>query len=222
MNRWLVRTLVLVLLVDATGCSWWRHRREARHAREAATADARAPADAATPPAAPTEAAPVVASSDAVPVLTDADAIAARRLANDFYEMHARFAGRGLPDPSAMNAYGAFLCPSLVQGIEAARVRQKAFIAAHPDDKPPLVEGDLFSSLFEGVEHAQAQAPAAASDGVRVPVALSRGIGPGAQRWQDTLVLQRDDGVLCVADVEYGGGWAFANKGSLRDMLDAD
>jgi hypothetical protein len=154
-----------------------------------------------------------------VPVMSDADATAARRLAADFYEMHARFAGRGLLDPAATNAYGAFLCPSLVRALEDARARQAAYRTAHPDDKPPLADGDLFSSLFEGVEHATAGNPVAEGEAVRVPVALSRGIGPGAQHWQDGLILQRDGDVWCVADVDYGGRWPTANHGRLTDNL---
>jgi hypothetical protein len=151
--------------------------------------------------------------------LSASDAEAARRLAGDFYEMHARFAGRGLLDPAATNAYGAFLCPSLVRALEDARARQAAYRTAHPDDKPPLAEGDLFSSLFEGVEHATAGIPAAEGEAVRVPVALSRGMGPGAQHWQDGLILQRDGEVWCVADVDYGGRWPMANQGRLTDKL---
>jgi hypothetical protein len=214
MKRWMVRALVLVLLLDATGCSWLRHRREARAARAQAVVAA-TPAPVA--PAPPADATPETPA--AVEGLGATDAAAARGLAADFYEMHARFAGRGLPDATAMKAYGAFLCPSLVRAIEDARARQQAFAAAHPGDKPPLAEGDLFSSLFEGVERARALQPARAGESVRVPVALSRGPGPGAQAWEDALLLQRDDGVWCVADVEYGGRWPAANTGRLTDTL---
>jgi hypothetical protein len=151
--------------------------------------------------------------------LSPADVTGTQRLAGDFYEMHARFAGRGLLDASATNAYGAFLCPSLVRALEDARARQAAFRAAHPDDKPPLADGDLFSSLFEGVEHATPGIPLADGETVRVPVSLSRGVGPGAQHWQDALILQRDQGVWCVADVAYGGKWPLANTGRLTDNL---
>lgn len=220
-SRWLLRALVLVLVFESAGCAWFRHRRDGRNAAaEIAAVSAReaerkaARADGGTPPA--------PAASDASaspPALSEADIVGARKLADDFYEMHARFAGRGLPDPAAMNAYNAFLCPALSAALVDARARQAAFIAAHPGDKPPLAEGDLFTSLFEGADSAKALDASPEGEGARVDVALARGIGPDATRWHDVLVLGRDQGIWCVADVVYGGSWPFANKGRLGDTL---
>ncbi len=227
-SRWLLRALLLVLLVDSAGCAWLRHRREGHGARaeiamvnttEAERRAAQAEADAGLAAAAAT---PLVAAApDAARGLSDADVASARKLASDFHEMHARFAGRGLPDPAAMNAYNAFLCPALSAALADARTRQAAFIAAHPGDKPPLVEGDLFTSLFEGADSAQALNVVSDGDGARVTVALARGVGPAATRWRDDLILGRDQGIWCVADVAYGGTWPFANKGRLGDALKA-
>ena len=177
----------------------------------------------ANPAAMPAAVAPAVAPAmpAAVPGLSNADIAAARALAADFHQMHARFAGRGLPDLAAMNAYNAFLCPALSASLAEARAKQAAFIVAHPGDKPPLAEGDLFTSLFEGADSAKALDVVADGEGARVTVALARGVGPGATRWRDELVLQRDGGIWCVADVAYGGSWPFANKGRLGDMLRA-
>ena len=225
-TRWMLRALVLVLVFESAGCAWLRHRREGHGAaaeiavvntsqaqRRAAQAGASVAAAAVAPVVAPLPAAP--------PRLSESDVAAARALASDFHQMHARFAGRGLPDPAAMNAYNAFLCPALSAALADARVRQAAFIVARPGDKPPLAEGDLFTSLFEGADSAQAGDIVADGEGARASVALARGVGPGATRWHDDLVLQRDQGIWCVADVAYGGSWPFANKGTLGDMLKA-
>ncbi len=221
-SRWLLRALVLVLVLESTGCAWFRHRRDghganaeiaAVAAREAARTAAQASAA-----AGPTQSPDATATP---PPPTAAELAGAKKLATDFYEMHARFAGRGLPDPAAMNAYDAFLCPSLSSALGAARVKQAAFITAHPGDKPPLVESDLFSSLFEGSDNAHALDAVADGDGARVTVALAHGVGPGATRWRDDLVVHRDDGIWCVADVAYGGTWPFANKGTLSASLES-
>ena len=227
-TRWLLRALVLVLVFDSAGCAWLRHRREGHGAAaeiaivnttQAERRAAQAEADASTVAAAAT---PTVAPlSTTPPALSESDIASARALAADFHEMHARFAGRGLPDPTAMNAYNAFLCPGLSAALADARTRQAAFSVAHPGDKPPLVEGDLFTSLFEGADSAQAGDVVGDGEGARVTVALARGVGPGATHWHDDLVLQRDQGIWCVADVAYGGTWPFANKGTLGDMLKA-
>ena len=235
-TRWLLRALLLVLVFESAGCAWLRHRRDGRGAdaeiaivkatqaeRRAAQAEADARVAGAAADAATVASIASVASSlpAAMPGLSSADIAAARALAADFHQMHARFAGRGLPDPAAMNAYNAFLCPGLSASLAEARAKQAAFIVAHPGDKPPLAEGDLFTSLFEGADSAKALDVVADGEGARVTVALARGVGPGATRWRDELVLQRDGGIWCVADVAYGGSWPFANKGRLGDMLRA-
>jgi hypothetical protein len=208
----LTRLALLVLLLELAGCSWFRNRR-------ADDAPEVQPAVAAAAPA--VDAAPVAPAAPVVPAPSDAELAAAREVAEDFYEMHRRFAGRGLPSTADMNAYRAFLCPSLVASIGAARVRQEEFVRAHPDQKPPLAEGDLFSSLFEGAETASAVEAGADGAGARVLMALSRDDGRGAVRWRDAVLLSRDDGVWCIADVEYRGDWPFANKGRLVGNLEA-
>lgn len=200
--RVIVRLAGLALLLAFLGgCSWlpWRKDKPATPAPNAVTA-----AEIAT------------ATADA----TDTQAAAA--LALDFYEMHQRLGNSGLPEAGEMNAYGAFLCPNLVTLVVGAQERQKQYRLAHPEDKPPLVEGDLFSSLFEGPDTVRTAGAAVDGDTAEVIVAMQAGSGDGATRWKDTLLLARNDGVWCVDDVEYHGDWQFANKGRLSDSLRAE
>ena len=118
-----------------------------------------------------------------------------------------------------MNAYAAFLCPSVSDAIRAAQVRQEQVRASHPDEKPPLIEGDLFSSLFEGPESYSAAESRIEGSRAWVNLDLRHGEGSGATSWQDTVVLELDDGIWCISDVEYGGKWPFANRGRLSETL---
>jgi hypothetical protein len=198
--------ITLLAMLASSGCSWWKHRRE-----RAAAANAETPAV-------------IVAEPAAEPAGTvlppDAEALrAATVLATDFYEMRLKLGKTGLPDAGEMKAYSAFLCPDLAHMMDAARARQSAWIAANPEEKPPLIEGDLFSSLFEGPDSVSAAGTNATDTGARVSLAMRAGDGENAPRWKDDLLLERHDGVWCVADVEYHGDWAFANKGRLSEML---
>ncbi len=56
----------------------------------------------------------------------------------------------GLPSPGQLQSLGSELEPSLVLAFRRAAAAQSTFVAAHPTEKPPLIEGSLFSSLFEG------------------------------------------------------------------------
>jgi hypothetical protein len=190
----------LTAMLAGSGCAWWKHRRERA--------------------AAPDAPAVVVAEPSAAPLPPDAEALrAATTLATDFYEMRLRLGKAGLPDAAEMKAYRAFLCPTLADLMDAARARQSAWIAANPEEKPPLVDGDLFSSLFEGPDAVSAAGTTVEGEGARVGLAMRAGEGDNAVRWRDDLLLARQDGTWCVADVEYRGDWAFANKGRLSEML---
>jgi hypothetical protein len=189
--------LVAALVLGGSGCSWF-------HAKD-------------KPATAPTAAeAPDVARQEptaAEPIQGPAT------VALDFLEMHQRLGNSGLPQRDAMAAYDAFLCPTLSTSIRAAQVRQELARAEQPEEKPPLVEGDLFSSLSEGPERFEVRDTAIEGSLARVIVAMGNGEGDKATRWKDTLLLQLDDGIWCLADVEYGGDWPFANKGRLSTML---
>ena len=132
----------------------------------------------------------------------------------------------GLPNDSQMQVLAPLLTVELCQALDAARAWQRSEVERMQregsDDKPPFIEGDLFSSLFEGAQ--TARAVAARLDQDRVVVTLDRSYGQGADqvRWQDNAVLKRVGEVWLLDDVEYGGGWAFqAGTTTLRNTLQA-
>lgn len=200
-----LRTFTVIAVLTCCGCSWFKHRREP--AEPAAAGSATPSVDALVAPAR---------------LAPDAEALrAATVLATDFYEMRMRLGKSGLPDEGEMKAYRAFLCPALSGLMDVARTRQQEYVAAHPDDKPPLVEGDLFSSLFEGPDAVSAAGTNVEGDGARVTLAMRAGDGDQAPRWKDELLLDRHEGIWCIADVQYRGDWPFANKGRLTETLAA-
>lgn len=204
-------SMVLALVLASSSCSWFRHKdtvaEQAKSAADTAAAEAEAEAAADAPQVAPPQAASAEPAQGPAAV------------AMDFLAMHQRFGNSGLPDRSSMNAYAAFLCPSLSEAIRAAQIRQEQFKASHPDEKPPLVEGDLFSSLFEGPERFSTSDTRIDGSKAQVDVAMSHGEGQSITRWTDTMLFDLDDGIWCLVDVEYHGKWPFANKGSLTGTL---
>lgn len=130
----------------------------------------------------------------------------------------------GLPDDAQMQALAPLLAPELREAFEAARAWQRGEIERMQregsEDKPPFVEGDLFSSLFEGAQ--SARAVSAQPDQDRIVVTLDRSYGEGADRvqWQDRAVLKRVGDAYLLDDIEYGGDWTFqAGTSTLRKTL---
>ena len=205
------RSLAIMALIFLSGCSWFSNKRD------------KANADSAEPAVAAQSTQPESVAADT----TAADAPATPTqgpgaLVEDFYVMHKRLGNSGLPNAGAANAYNAFLCLGLSDLILDARKRQQQFIASHPDDKPPLIEGDLFSSLFEGPETAKAGETVFDGNSARVSLELRSDAGAKVLKWTDTVVLRLDDGIWCIDDVEYQGKWPFANRGKLSESLKAD
>ena len=118
----------------------------------------------------------------------------------------------------------------LLQRADAARTAARA---AAPTEKPPFTDGDLFSSLFEGPSAftvgkavSAAAAPGGRLGDLQVPVDLVHTIDPAAgggepATWTDTVLLREENGRFVVADIVFGGGWDFANKGSMVAALRA-
>ncbi len=130
---------------------------------------------------------------------------------------------RGAPTAEQLAQLGRWLDPSLRDLLRDARRVHDEARAAAPSEKPPFNDGDLFSSLFEGPSAFQVVAVEAPAQDAsrRVTVAFTHGELPNVTRWQDYVLVRPGDGGFRVVDVEYGGQWDFANRGSLVQSLRA-
>lgn len=136
----------------------------------------------------------------------------------------------GLPDPATAEAMRPMITAALDADFAAARIAQTAFIAAHPDEKPPMVEGPIFnSSGYEPyTDLAIAHDPAAdgagaGSDGDRrtLKVTFTDSTVTPALTWTDEFAMVHEGGAWRVDDVAYRAGFEYGNSGTLRASLRA-
>ncbi len=125
----------------------------------------------------------------------------------------------GAPRGGQLAAMAPYLSAELRGLLDEAAALRDAEAAAHPGEKPPFAEGDLFTSLFEGPTGMAILADAEGSASRRVVVQFSDSRPTPAVSWTDTVVVTEEEGRLVVADVFYGGTWDFANRGSLLETL---
>ena len=166
---------------------------------------------------------PVIAQAPMTPATGDPAAPA-----NAFYAVYGPQVGKGggIPDAAARLRYSAVLSPRLNKQLADAAAAQRRLTAQVKNAVPPMLEGDIFSSLFEGAtgwKVGTCQGDAAAA---RCPVALTHVSPPVAGRppvkpanWSDTVLLTNTPQGWKVDDVIYDAGFAFGNTGRLSAML---
>lgn len=134
-----------------------------------------------------------------------------------FYARYLEVRPTGLPTPVQQATLAPWLSGGLEARFDAARRQQERFRAEHPGEKPPLVDGCLFASLFEGPTSFEVGA-ADAGDGVaRVPVKFRHG---NEAAWQDVIVLTREGGRFVIDDIEFAGAGPFNPPGRLSEALE--
>lgn len=138
--------------------------------------------------------------------------------AEAFYVAYHGMRFSGLPDAARQQRLAAHLSPRLQRELAAARAEQHRCAKRFPDDKPPWIEGDLFSSSFEGfteVAAGEVTAPAPARREVAMAFRYREPGQPAADRaqvqWQDVAVMVRHAGRWVLDDVRYQAGFAFGN-----------
>jgi hypothetical protein len=125
----------------------------------------------------------------------------------------------GAPTAEQLATIEPYLSDTLRVLLASARKRSEADVARAPDEKPSFAEGDLFSSLFEG-PNAVAVLPDSARGPLRVAtVRMTSTDANPPVTWMDHVVLTQQAGRYVIDDIEYGGQWDFASKGTLRASL---
>jgi hypothetical protein len=145
-----------------------------------------------------------------------------------FYAVYGaqRAHGGGIPDATARVRYAPVLSPRLNAQLTQAAGAQARLTAKVKKAVPPMLEGDIFSSLFEGATSWKIGACQTEAKTARCPVALSYVAVPVQGRkpekpanWSDTVLLVNTPGGWKVDDVIYDAGFAFGNTGRLSSML---
>lgn len=155
----------------------------------------------------------------ATPAFAQTDAMTAA--ADGFYAVSVAArptSGGGIPDAAARARYAPLLTARLNSQLAAAAAAEARFRARHKNS-PPLIEGDIFSSLFEGPTAWKTGTCKGSATMARCAITLTRA-DPGQKpvSWTDTLVLEYNGGWK-VDDIAYDANFAFGNTGTLREML---
>ena len=153
----------------------------------------------------------------ATPVAAQTDMAGA---ASGFLSVYGGFhPSDGIPDATGRARLQPYLSPALNKLLADGAAAETRF-AAKVKGAPPLIEGDLFTSLFEGATAWKLGACAASGNSARCPVEFTH--VEARQKpvtWTDTLILANTAQGWRVDDIAYGANFQFGNTGSLAGTL---
>ena len=125
----------------------------------------------------------------------------------------------GIPDAAGRTRLAPYLSPGLNKMLADGAAAEARF-AAKIKNSPPLIEGDLFSSMFEGATAWKLGTCSTGGTTPRCPVSFTHAQpGHPPVTWTDTLLLANTAAGWRVDDIAYGGGFQFGNTGKLSDTL---
>jgi len=147
--------------------------------------------------------------------------------AAQFYTLLDGLGVRGVPDSLALDAVQPYLDPVLVRLLIEARQARDSVARLVPREKPPFIDGDLFGSLFEGNTSFGIRRVDKRGDTTFAVMAFTNAMQPPTVKWTDTLVIvprvnkSPKSPQFVIADLRYGAGWDFGNRGTLLGSLRA-
>jgi hypothetical protein len=141
-------------------------------------------------------------------------------VANSFYTTYLSLPRTGgIPDATARVRYAPLLSPRLTALIASATAAEARFLKQNKN-APPLIEGDLFSSMFEGFSRYKLGSCSGDAGHGQCNVTLTNQDQAGKPiSWTDTLILINTPAGWKVDDIAYNAGFAFGNTGLLSDTL---
>jgi len=134
-----------------------------------------------------------------------------------FYSAHLPHRTGGLPSGDELRRLQPFLSQRLHGLITAALAYQEDWVKRNPpDEKPPFVDGDYFSSVFEGPGSFKVSRVVKEQDGWHVHVRFKYEPAPD---WEDVVVVKQENGRYVIDDVLFSGVGEFNPPGRLSERL---
>lgn len=137
-----------------------------------------------------------------------------------FYRKHIELKLSGAPSPKQLQAIAPYLSQHLQALLERAWQQHERDIKRAPDEKPAFAEGDLFTSLFEGPTSFAVIRTETLAHEYAVTVQFTYQAEGQQTVWKDVVRVASKQGKPVIVNVEYGGDWPFAAKGSLITTLE--
>ncbi|MCD8537184.1 MAG: hypothetical protein LRY56_06690 [Burkholderiaceae bacterium] len=146
-----------------------------------------------------------------------------------FYSQVVKLQIFGVPTEEQLRALTPVISEKLAMLLRQARAAEHHLFARHGGAEPPLMQGALLVSLFEGANRFDSATPTAEANVWQATLAYGQGVD--TVQWVDRVWLVRAQPQQhrseahrmswVVDDIQFSGQWDFARQGRLSEALQA-
>ena len=138
-----------------------------------------------------------------------------------FYDVYLKLHPSGVPSRDEQVQFKKVISSDLAGLLDQASVAEENYSKATKGESPPMIEGDLFTSLFEGAESYKVLQCESQKDSGACTVELTHVDERDKSKvtWKDRIFVVREQSRWAVDDIEFLGDWQFMHKGRLKDIL---
>jgi hypothetical protein len=139
----------------------------------------------------------------------------------DFYALCRSVGPHGVPERASLPKFRLYVSDRLFKLLSDASAAEEQYREKTKNEVPPLVEGDLFSSLAEGPKSVKVEScvPKGTKGACTVAFTYADPDGKNTVRWSDKVYVVKGPIGWAVDDIEYMAPWAYGNRGRLQQIL---
>ena len=140
--------------------------------------------------------------------------------AHAFYETYLSYYTSGTPREDELRYFEELLSGELASLLHDLSVTEDMYHEKTKGEVPPLVQGDLFTSLFEGATEFTVISCDIERFTASCLVELTNTeVGESPFFWQDRAYLMKQENTWVLDDVEFLGDWDFMHTGFLKPLI---
>jgi hypothetical protein len=140
----------------------------------------------------------------------------------NFYKAALALQNDGIPEKTDIEKLSPFISKPFKNLLLEARKAEDKYFQKTKGEVPPLIEGSLFFSLFEGADKVISITAETKTDKISYLIEFEYRDRYGKKekiRWRDRVILVMENNKGVVNDLELLGKWPFGAKGKLSDIL---
>ncbi|RAM62587.1 hypothetical protein RB25_22935 [Herbaspirillum rubrisubalbicans] len=137
----------------------------------------------------------------------------------DFYRIHLKNAAPGLPSADELKQFQPLVSRALYALLTRAEAAEARYVSAAGGVAAPLIEGDLFTSLYEGATSFAVQSCDSENDRASCQVAFRYQKQGSDESWNDKILLVREERQWRIDDIEFIGNDQSSQREYLSDNL---